>query len=107
MSIAKGPQDISSKIAETEFLGTSNQRSVGEMLISAIAEAVAQKVQRMVGVHQRLMDITAAAMYLGMSEHALRHKAGKDIPCVRLDGKLRFDRRDLDRHIDLAPREGV
>jgi len=37
----------------------------------------------------------------------LRHKAGVDVPCTRIDGKLRFDRRDLDRYIDRAPREGV
>jgi hypothetical protein len=42
-----------------------------------------------------------------MSEHALRHKAGVDIPCVRIDGKLRFDRRELDRYIDQASRQGV
>ncbi len=49
----------------------------------------------------------AAAMYLGMTTAALRHKAGIDIPVVKIDSKLRFDRRDLDRFIDRAPREGV
>jgi hypothetical protein len=81
--------------------------SVGDDLIQAIAEAVALKLERMAGMQQRLMDIETAAKYLGMSPHALRHKAGIDIPCVRIDGKLRFDRRELDRYIDKAPREGV
>jgi Helix-turn-helix domain len=76
-------------------------------MIEAIAEAVALKLERMVGASQRLMDIEEAARYLGLSTHALRHKASIDIPCVRIDAKLRFDRRDLDRWIDRAKREGV
>jgi hypothetical protein len=76
-------------------------------LIEAIAEAVARKLERIAGMEQRLMDIHGAARYLGMTENALRQKAGVDIPCVRIDGKLRFDRRELDRYIDRAPREGI
>jgi hypothetical protein len=79
----------------------------GDILIEAIANAVALKLERMAGVQQRLMDIHVAAIYLGMTEAALRQKAGVDIPCVRIDGKLRFDRRELDRYIDRAPREGI
>ena len=81
--------------------------SPGDFLIQAIAEAVAVKIERMTGMRQRLMDVEDAAMYLGVTAHALRHKAGIGIPCVRIDGKLRFDRRDLDRFIDSAKREGV
>lgn len=81
--------------------------SAGDFLIEAIANAVALKLERMAGMHQRLMDVKDAARYLGMTEDALRHKSGVDIPCVRMDGKLRFDRRDLDRVIDRAPRNGV
>ena len=54
----------------------------------------------MAGLQQRLMEVKDAARYLGMTEDALRHKAGVDIPSVRIDGKLRFDRRELDRYID-------
>jgi hypothetical protein len=79
----------------------------GDTLIEAIADAVARKLERMAGMQQRLMDVKDAAKYLGMTEDALRHKAGVDIPCVRIDGRLRFDRRELDRWIDRAPREGV
>ncbi len=83
------------------------QSSAGDLLIEAIADAVALKLERMAGLQQRLMDLHDAAKYLGMTEDALRHKAGVDIPCVRIDGKLRFDRRDLDRYIDRAPRQGI
>ncbi len=38
---------------------------------------------------------------------ALQHKAAVDMPCVRIDTKLRFDRRDIDRYIDRAKREGI
>jgi hypothetical protein len=81
--------------------------SAGDAMIEAIAEAVAGKLQRMAITSQRLMDIDEAAKYLGMTPHALRHKAAVDIPCVRIDTKLRFDRRDLDKYIDCAKREGV
>ncbi len=79
----------------------------GDALIEAIAEAVALKLERIAGMQQRLMDVHDAAKYLGMTENALRQKAGVDVPSVRIDGKLRFDRRELDRYIDRAPREGV
>jgi len=81
--------------------------SPGDAMIEAIAEAVAVKLSRISNMAQRLMDVEEAAKYLGMTPHALRHKAAVDIPCVRIDTKLRFDRRDLDRYIDRAKREGL
>lgn len=54
------------------------------------------------------MDVHDTARYLGMTENSIREKAaGGEIPCVRIDGRLRFDRRELDRWIDRAPRQGV
>jgi len=79
----------------------------GDSLIEAIANAVASRLQHWAGTTQRLLDIDQAAQYLGMTAAALRHKAGIDLPCVKIDAKLRFDRRDLDRFIDRARREGV
>lgn len=81
--------------------------SPGDLLVEAIADAVARKLERMAGMKNRLMDIHAAAEYLGLTEPALRQKAGVEIACIRSDGRLRFDRRDLDRWIDQAPRQGV
>jgi hypothetical protein len=81
--------------------------SAGDAMIEAIAEAVAIKLERLASTSQRLLEIEEAAKYLGMTTHALRHKAGVEIPVVRIDNKLRFDRRDLDRYIDRAKREGV
>jgi hypothetical protein len=79
----------------------------GDVLIEAIAEAVARKLEHTVTSQQRLLGLEDAAKYLGLTTHALRHKAGTDIPTVRIDNKLRFDRRDLDRFIDRAKREGI
>ena len=71
-------------------------------MFEAIAEAVAIKLERLASASPRLLEIEEAAKYLGMTPHALRHKAGVEIPVVRIDNKLRFDRRDLDRYIDRA-----
>jgi hypothetical protein len=80
--------------------------SAGDVMIEAIAEAVAVKLERMMNASQRLMDVDEAARYLGLSAHALRHKASIEVPCVRIDAKLRFDRRILtDRSIALNARE--
>ena len=57
------------------------QSSAGDLLIEAIADAVALKLERMAGLQQRLMDLHDAAKYLGMTEDALRHKAGVDMAC--------------------------
>lgn len=82
--------------------------SVGDALIEAIAEAVARKLDRIAGMNQRLMTVEGIAEYLGMTENAVREKvAAHELPCVRIDGKLRFDRREIDRWIDRAPRTGV
>lgn len=81
--------------------------TAGDAMIQAIADAVALKLERMTAARQRLLDVDEAAAYLGMTAVALRHKAGKDIPVVKIDNKLRFDRRDLDKYIDRAPRDGV
>jgi len=81
--------------------------TTGDQFFEALADAVAVRVERMLNCNQRLLDVEQAAAYLGMTAIALRHKAGVDIPVVKIDSKLRFDRRDLDRYIDQAPRDGV
>ena len=83
--------------------------SAGDNLVDAIAAAVALKLEKMAGCNQRLLDVDQAAAYLGMSASALRHKngLGEGPPSVKIDRMLRHDRRDLDRYIDRAPREGV
>jgi excisionase family DNA binding protein len=82
--------------------------SAGDSFIEAIADAVARRLERMAGMRQRLMDVHDAAKYLGMTENAIREKASAgELPYIRIDGRLRFDRREIDRWIDRAPRHGV
>jgi excisionase family DNA binding protein len=88
---------------------TSPHHNVGDAFIEAIATEVALRLESMgLASQQRLMDVHDAARYLGMTANAIREKAAVgQLPCVRIDGKLRFDRRELDRWIDRAPRQGV
>ena len=81
--------------------------NAGETLIDAIADAVMIRLEKFTGMRQRLFELDQAAEYLGMTAEALRKKAGVDIPVVKIDARLRFDRRELDRFIDQAPRDGV
>jgi len=81
--------------------------TAGGPLIEAIADAVALRVEQMAGRKQCLLDIDQAAEYLGMSAMGFRHKVRILIPIVKIDSKLRFDKRDLDTYIDRAPRQGV
>lgn len=74
---------------------------IDQSLVEAIAAAVADKITSKGIIMPRLMDIEAAATYLGMTVDALRSKAlmGK-IPHVRLDRKWRFDRFEMDKWIE-------
>ena len=83
--------------------------SPGDVPISAVADEVADRLESRLAEKQRVLDLEAAALYLGMSCEALKHRAGRDIPCLageRERRRLRFDRRDLDRWIAKQPREG-
>ena len=79
----------------------------GNLFFEGLAEAIVSRLDRRLNSKPRLLEIEDAASYMGMTAHALRHKAGIEIPVVRIDNKLRFDRYDLDRYIDRAKREGI
>jgi excisionase family DNA binding protein len=77
--------------------------SAGDAMIDAIADAVAQRLEKIGGTRQRLLTSDAAVAYLGISEDTLqRLVADKRLTPVRVDRRLRFDIRDLDRLIDDA-----
>lgn len=65
-----------------------------------IAEAVVNRLRNSVILTPRLLTLSQAATYLGLTTDALKAKVlmGR-IPTVELDKKLRFDRLDLDRII--------
>jgi excisionase family DNA binding protein len=75
--------------------------SAGDAMIDAIAEAVAQRLEKMSGTSRRLLDMEQTVEYLGMSEDTItRLVADKKLKPVRVDRRLRFDRRDLDQLIE-------
>jgi len=84
--------------------------SAGDALVSAIADAVLDRLQKRIEERRRVFGLEDAAEYLGMTPDALQHRAGIDIPCLaseRAKRRLRFDKRDLDRWIDRQGREGL
>lgn len=81
-----------------------------DAFVSAIAAEVARIVlaelrNAPARERPRMLDTNAAADYLGRTPAAVREmvRTGKLIP-VRLDGRVFFDREDLDRAIEEAKR---
>lgn len=79
-------------------------------LIDAIAEATARRVLAELRAapaseRPRVLDTRSAAAYLGRTPQAVREMArtGKLVQ-VRIDGRVFFDREDLDRMIDASKR---
>src|SRR4051812_30236889 len=75
--------------------------STGNPGLDVLADAIAERVYRRLTAERqrdksRLLDVAAAAEYIGRSESALRHLiAKKAVPCVRRDGRVQLDRQDL------------
>ena len=82
--------------------------STGNQGLDALADAIAERVfQRLTAAQERnksrLLDVPAAADYIGRSPSALRHLIAKGtVPCVRRDGRVQLDRRDLDNWVELS-----
>ncbi len=71
-------------------------------LVTAIANAVVERLGAGLTA-PRLLTIEGAAIYLSMSEEAIRHKAANGkIPTVRIDRHLRFDVRDLEKWLEAS-----
>ncbi len=76
-----------------------------EINTDTIAEAVVSRLKDSVVLTPRLLTLSQAAIYLGLTRDALKAKVHMGrIPTVELDKKLRFDRVDLDRIIDNSKR---
>jgi excisionase family DNA binding protein len=72
-------------------------------LIDLLADRLAARVARTQASTRRLVDVRGAAEYLGCSPAAIRQKVARgELPTVRIDGKNRFDLRDLDTLIEQA-----
>ena len=72
-----------------------------ENFLNKLADAIADRLTSRGLGQSRLMELDAAAKYLGMTKEALRAKAlVGQIPSVKVDRKFRFDRNDLEHWID-------
>jgi uncharacterized protein (DUF1778 family) len=82
--------------------------TTGNQGLDALADAIAERVYRRLTADlqrdkSRLLDVAAAAEYVGRSESAVRHLIGKKaLPCVRRDGRVQLDRQDLDNWLELG-----
>ena len=72
-----------------------------DLLLDALADAIADRLERRLGARCRLLSIEKAAEYLDRSESAVYNLVsdGKLEP-VRIDRRVSFDIRDLDKLID-------
>ncbi len=86
--------------------------STGNVGLDALADAIAERVYQrftaaMARDKGRLLDVAAAAEYIGRTPSALRHLIAKrTIPCVRRDGRVQLDRQDLDNWLELGKTRG-
>lgn len=86
--------------------------STGNQGLDALADAIAERVyQRLAAAmdrnKSRLLDVPAAAEYIGRTPSALRHLIARNaIPCFRRDGRVQFDRQDLDNWLELGKTRG-
>jgi excisionase family DNA binding protein len=75
--------------------------SAGDQMIDAIAEAVAQRLEKMSGTRQRLLPLDRAAEYLGMSENQVLNLISEGrLKPSRVDRRIRIDIRELDRLVE-------
>ena len=74
-----------------------------DSLIDLLADRLAERLTESQASTRRLVDVRGAAEYLGCSPAAIRQKVARgELPTVRIDGKNRFDLRDLDALIEKA-----
>jgi len=72
-----------------------------DALIDAVAERVLARLTKDGILQPRLLSVPAAAMYLGRTEEAVRRlQASGTLRAVKLDGRVQFDRVDLDTFIE-------
>jgi excisionase family DNA binding protein len=75
--------------------------SAGDAMIDAIAEAVAERLEKMSVTRQRLLPLERAAEYLGMSENQVLNLISEGrLKPSRVDRRIRIDVRELDRLVE-------
>lgn len=75
--------------------------SAGDAMIDAIAEAVAERLEKMSITRQRLLPLDRAAEYLGMSENQVLNLISEGrLKPSKVDRRIRIDVRELDRLVE-------
>lgn len=82
--------------------------STGNQGLDALADAIAERVYQRLSAaldrnKSRLLSVPASAEYIGRTPSALRHLIAKGtIPCVRRDGRVQLDRKDLENWLEMG-----
>jgi hypothetical protein len=72
-----------------------------ELFLTAIADTIADRLEGRQAARRRLLNVEQAGEYLSTSESGIYNLvADEKLSPVRIDRKLRFDVRDLDRLVD-------
>jgi len=72
-----------------------------EQFLTAIADAIAGRLEHRQDARRRLLDVEQTSEYLGTSESAVYNLVSdKKLQAVRFDRRIRFDIRDLDKLIE-------
>jgi hypothetical protein len=68
-----------------------------------VAKMAFDRIQKSPEAAARLFDVPAAAQYMSITAHSIRHQIKKgQLPVVRRGSRVFVDRCDLDRQIDAA-----
>jgi excisionase family DNA binding protein len=83
---------------------TSTGNQAADDFVDLIVERLYERlIAAQQGDKGRWMGVPAAAEYIGRSPSAVRHLIAKRaIPSVRRDGRVQFDRQDLDNWLELG-----
>jgi excisionase family DNA binding protein len=78
-------------------------RDTIEQVLAAVADAIAERIDRRQQARRRLLDMEQTCEYLGVSEDGVyRLVSDRKLTPVNVDRRRRFDIRDLDKLIEAA-----
>lgn len=87
--------------ARTQKPAQSDDRSIGDLLIDAIARSVVERIEFVRSRRKRLYSLDEAAEYLGLSPDSVRELAQQQkLKTVRPTKRLQFDIDDLDAFVE-------
>ena len=74
-----------------------NSRAALELFLTAVADAIADRLEHRQEARRRLLDMDQTTEYLGLSQDGIyRLVSDRKLTPVRIDRRMRFDVRELD-----------